>query len=412
MSDRQEIVIDQIGNELTVIVEEIAHVESAAYELAIPGGIVNDAEPYIGSSLILAELSSRGAGEYDSKALSDAFDGIGVRHSEAGGSDRFTYRGSLLGDQLEEALRLAALMVRQPRLPSGEIESIRSVFLQDLKALVDNPAQRSLVELAKRYYPAPYNRPGLGSEEGLKACSAAQQRLDWERRFGPRGSVLSVAGKCRPARVLELARRLFGDWAGTSEDLPKFGRLPGHATHHIQFDSAQLQIALAYPSAPFGHECYYPAKVAVGVLAGGMFGRLFTEVREKRGLCYSVYARHTATKDYGTIVAYAGTVPQRARQTLEVMVQELKGLRGTVTAEELARSKATIKSSLVIGEESSAARASSNANDWWLDRKVRTLDQVIAEVDAVDVSRIDECLAQYPADSYMLLTLGAKDLHE
>jgi predicted Zn-dependent peptidase len=141
-----------------------------------------------------------------------------------------------------------------------------------------------------------------------------------------------------------------------------------------------------------------------------MFGRLFIEVREKRGLCYSVFARHSATKYYGTMLVYAGTTPERAHETLQVLTAELQKVIGSVEREELSRAKANLKASLVIGEESSGARAGSNASDWWLDKRVRTLDEIKAGIDTVDSALVDRCMKEFSSRSYMLLTLGSKRL--
>ncbi len=123
---------------------------------------------------------------------------------------------------------------------------------------------------------------------------------------------------------------------------------------HLQKDSAQTQIAFAYPSVPIGHPDYFAARAAEGVLSGGMSARLFTEVREKRGLCYSVGVRHETFRDRGTMIGYAGTGPDRAQQTLDVTIAELRKLKDGVTEDEIDRVKAGLKSSLIMAEESTA----------------------------------------------------------
>jgi predicted Zn-dependent peptidase len=407
---KNTVTITTLTNGLTVIVEEMPEVQSVAYDLLIPGGIVTDPEDRQGASLMLAELVTRGAGTRDSVELSNAFDALGVVHGESAGSDRFALRGSLLAEHLEEALRLVASIVREPHLPEDEIESIASVLLQDIASLGDNPARRALVELSSRYYPSPYGRPGMGTAEGIRASTVTDLRADWQRRFRPGGAVISLAGRVTVDAAVELVERTFSAWSGTAEALPPWDPLPPHRAHHIVHDSAQLQIALAYPSARVGHPLYYAAKVANGVLSGGMFGRLFIEVREKRGLCYSVFARHSASKHHGTTLVYAGTTPERAHETLEVIVRELRSVKGTVTEEELARSKANLKASLIIGEESSGSRCASNAGDWWTIGRVRSLDEVLEEINRVTTDTLDEYFEAFPSSSFTSLTLGNRSL--
>lgn len=402
--------LTSLANGLTVITEELDHVESAAYHLSLPGGIVFDPKERIGASLMLAELLSRGAGGLSSRELSESFDRLGIRHGEAAGMDRFTLRGSTLAEHLLDGIQLASKMVLEPSLPESEIESIHNVLLQDIQSLADNPARRSVMELFRRYYPEPWGRPGVGEAEGLRHTEIGDLKAEWARLFSPRGAVLSVAGRLRRAEILSGITEIFGDWSGDEFERPPFGSISVRAVHHIDFDSAQLQLVMAYPSAPFGDRDYYPAKLVAGVLSGGMFGRLFIEVREKRGLCYSVYARHTASRDNGTTMVYAGTTPDRAQETLDVVRAELQSLPGTITQEELDRAKTSLSSSLVINEESPSSRAGSNAADWWHSGRVRSLDEILNEVRTVSLSDLNECLERWPASEAAILTLGSVEL--
>ena len=405
-----KISVTQLSNGLTLIVEEIPDVASAAYGLAIPGGLVLDKKGRVGSALILADLLSRGAGGLNSVELSNAFETIGVSHGEGGGGDKFSLRGSLLADNLPEALKLLSYMVLSPTLPKDEIPSIQSLLLQDIESLKDNPAQRASSTLWERYAPEPWNRRGLGYEEDIKATTQKDISEQWKKFFKPAGSALSIAGNVKKDDVIRLVESYFGKWTGNAEAIPKFGTVAPATVHHLQEESAQLQIVLAYPSAYFGHPLYYPAKVATTVLSGGMFGRLFIEVREKRGLCYSVNASHSASAQNGTVVAYAGTTAERANETLDVLVHELRNAKGTVTDQELHRAKVHIKSSLIIGEESTSSRCSSHSQDWWINKKLRSLDEIITAIDAVTLADLDDVFEEFPVDKASLLTLGNRVL--
>ncbi len=399
-----------LSNGLSVLVEEMSHVESASYDLLIPGGYVCDPDKRIGGALILAELISRGAGPYDSRELSERFDAMGIRHGEGAGTDRYGLSGSLVGDALSEALKLVSCMVSAPTLPEEEIPNIQSVLLQDIQSLNDNPARRSMVELTRRYYPAPYNRPSLGDADGIKACSRETLRELYQKSFGPGKAILSIAGKVDLARVRKDVEALFGKWDGGAAEVPEFGAMPRHEYFHIPYDSSQVQIVLASPSVRFNDDQYYSGKIAVSLLGASMFGRLFVELREKRGLCYSVYARHGSTMSYGTVTAYVGTTPERAQESLDVLVQEMSRLRGSIAPDELERAKTNLKAALVMGEESPASRASSNATDWWFLRRVRPLSEINREIDKVSIDSVNEFLDAHPFRPASLLTLGKQEL--
>lgn len=402
--------IEKLKNGLTVIVEELPHFQSVSYDLTIPGGLVVDPDPIAGLSLLLAELTERGAGELDSRQLSDAYDALGARHGSSAGIDRYSYRGTVLSDCLADALKLLALQIQSPRLPQEEVPSIQELMTMDTRSLSDAPARLTNIELTKRFLPAPYNRTGYPAEATIAAMGLDAARALWKEWFAPSGAILSVAGNCTTATVLSLIEEVFGAWKGVSPELPKFGAMPSAFKHHITQEAAQTQICLAYPSCKFGEELYYAAKVANEVLSGGMFGRLFIEVREKRGLCYSVHSRHSSGKNSGSVLAYAGTTPDRASQTLSVMVEVLKGIKGTVSNEELARAKANLKASLIIGEESPGARASSNGGDYWLIKRVRSLSEIAQAIESVTKEQIDAYIDRYSPEQFSLVTLGSKEL--
>lgn len=400
----------QLPMGLSVIVEEMEHVESVAYDLLMPGGLICDPQDMVGSSLIFAELIGRGAGTLDSRGLSEAFDDAGIRHGEWAGTDRIGCSGSLLATKLPRALELVSMMVLQPRLPEEEIENIRSVLLQDLAALNDNPARRAMVELNRRFYPAPFNRSSLGEAQGLLATGRARMEQLHAQVAKPSQAILSIAGRVKAADVFAEVERLFGGWGGVSAELPSFGAISPHEYSHIEVDSAQVQIVMAAPSVKFAEPDYYAGKLAVSLLGSSMFGRLFMELREKRGLCYSVYARHGSNTSYGTVTAYVGTTPERAQESLDLLLGEFARLQGSVSEPELARAKTNLKAALVMGEESPGSRAASNATDWWLLRRVRSLQEVNEAIGAVTLEDVNGFIERHPFSPCTILTLGRAPL--
>lgn len=134
------------------------------------------------------------------------------------------------------------------------------------------------------------------------------------------------------------------------------------------------------------------------------------ELREKRGLCYSVYARHGANTSYGTVSAYVGTTPERAQESIDLLIGEFGRLAGSITDAELERAKTNLKAALVMGEESPGSRAGSNATDWWLIKRIRPLDEVNREIGSVSIADIDAFISKYPFTPCTVLTLGRTPL--
>lgn len=406
--DDTEVFIDRLDNGLTVITEEVPTVASVSYSLSCRGGIIYDAQERIGESLILAEMLSRGANTMNAVELSDAFDNGGILHSESCSGGRFTLRGSLLNDQLELTLNLLSSMILTPHLPEQDIDSIRSLLLFDIDSLSDNPSRRALVELGARYYPAPFNRPSMGEREGLMNVNLKSIKTLWSNVFRPEGAVLSIAGNVSRKEVLVLVDKYFSSWKGRGIDPVSFGKVGELGRTHISQETAQTQIVFCYPAMKFGEPGYYAARMLIEALSGGMYGRLFTEVREKRGLCYSVWASFGATSQYGTVTAYCGTTPERAAECLEVMQGEFDRALGTISKEELFRARANVKAGLIIGEESPAARASSNGYEWWTHKRIRSIDEIMDALNRVDSSAIDDFLHTYPHSAKTIVTLGTE----
>lgn len=220
---------------------------------------------------------------------------------------------------------------------------------------------------------------------------------------------MSVAGGVLFGELLPLVEELFGGWQPGALMLPEVEVRP--ARHeHIQADTAQEQIGVAYGAVPPGSEHWYAHILAGGVLSGGMGSRLFQEVREKHGLVYAVAATTRALKGFGYTLAYAGTTPERAEETLTVLLGELGRLYEGVNEEELERARSGVLSQLVMQGESSAARASALARDVYLLGRPRSLHEVRQAVEAVTLEDVNRYLASVPKPAFTVLTLGPKAL--
>jgi predicted Zn-dependent peptidase len=203
--------------------------------------------------------------------------------------------------------------------------------------------------------------------------------------------------------------QLFGDWnrsvPAEIEVLPP----PGNA-HHEHQKSEQTHIGIAYPSIPETDPDYYTVRLAIEVLSGGMSGRLFTEVREKRALCYSVWAGYSSLKDQGSILGYAGTSNDRAQATLDCFINELHRLSDGVTQPELDRAKTGLKASTIMQGESTSARAGALAHDYFMRGRIRTLDEIKAAIDSVTVDQVNAYLKEHKPGPFTIVTVGPKAL--
>lgn len=401
-----------LPNGLTLVAEPISSVRSAAFHLILPGGAATDPEGLEGSATVLEGYCYRGANGRDARALTDALEDLGAHRSGGAELEAISFGCALLADDLYRALELYADIVRRPDLPPDELEAERSLALQRLARLDDSPAERLFVNLRRAYYRGPYGRTSLGAEEGLKAISAGSVRRDHENRFRPSGAVLGIAGRFEWKQLCDEVHRLFGDWEGEPPPLPDAEAATGKQYLHVPAETNQEHIGVMYRGVGPKDPHYYAMRMAIEVLSGGMGARLFTEVREKRGLCYSVRAMPFNVRSDAAIMAYAGTTAERCDETLSVLLAELRRLKAGVTEEELSRARIGVLSALVMQSEATAARARHLTRDQFALGRVRTMSEIRNRVEAVTTEEIAGYAAEYPAADLTVVTLGPRSLAE
>ena len=405
----QQIHTHSFPNGLTLLIEPMADVQSAAFSLLTPAGSNYDPPGSEGAATVLSDWILRGAGSRDSMQITNELDNLGLQHNEGAGSGHLNFGGATLAEQLPAALRIFGDVVQRPHLPDDQFDAARLGAEQSLRAIEDEPRQKVLVELRRRCYDAPWGLPSEGTLEGVASLTAATVRSHFERCVRPAESILGIAGNVDVTAVIDLVGDIFGNWK--SKPAPTFQTAPrGAARDHIAYESTQTQIGIAYDSVPYRDPGYFAAWAAVGVLSGGMSSRLFTEVREKRALCYSVYASLNGLRDQGRVLCYAGTTVERAQETLDVTLHELMRLGEGIDQQELDRCKARAKSSLIMQQESSSSRASSLTRDWYHLGRVMSLQEVRDKIESLTVKTLLDHVHAYPAKDFVIMTLGPNPL--
>ncbi|MGI9427713.1 MAG: M16 family metallopeptidase [Bythopirellula sp.] len=398
-----------LSNGMVLVGEPTAAVESAALSLLVPSGYSVDPPDRLGLSSLLCDMVLRGAGGRDSRALINDLEILGVERGESVGASQTSFGAATVSTNLFEALEIYADIVRRPQLPADQIEAGKLVCLQELRGAEDEPSQKLLYALRRRSYPSPWGRASIGTESGINASSASDVSEHFARGYRPNSAILGVAGNFEWPRLVDHVERLFSDWQTVATpDIDVGESEQGEAHEH--YDSNQCHIGIAFPSVPYRDPDYLRAWAAVGVLSSGMSSRLFTEVREKRGLCYTVSASLQTQLDRARVLCYAGTTAERAQQTLDVTFAELLKLSQGVQPNELERLKARIKSGLIMQQESSSARSGSIARDWYHLGRVRSLEELGQRVDDLTSDHINDYLKTHPPSEFTFATLGPAPL--
>lgn len=393
---------------MPVVIEPMSGVRSCALTWLVPAGAGHDPADRLGLSAIWAELLLRGAGDLDSRAHADACDAIGMSRSAESGPLFMRISATLLGDRLIDGLPLITDMIRRPRFDPDSLEPARDLALMAIEALQDDPQERASLLARSRHLPAPLDRSTLGTPEGLGAITQADVTSEWVRRAVPRGSMLGIAGAVDVDRTIDTLDQLLDGWTGSREE-PKLGPTPARGYLHEPDDSTQVQILLLRDGPADPEPDSIPERVVANVLSGGMSGRLFTEVREKRGLCYAVSASYGADKHRGTVVAYVGTTPERAQESLDVLNSEMNRIatpEGAITPDEFRRAIVGMKSGVIFSGESTSARAATIVGDLYRRGRARTLTEIAAEIDRVTLDTVNTYLHRRQPGKTTIQTLG------
>jgi predicted Zn-dependent peptidase len=398
-----------LDNGIVLLGEELPDLESVAVAFHVPAGGIHDGPGRCGLASLSSEMMLRGAGDRESRQLVEDFALAGINWSNAVSTTHATYFGALVARRLPEAMPIYADIIRRPMLPEDQFESGQQVVLQGLAGTDDDPSHRTMLALKKLVFPAPWGLPSEGLSADVEQLTPAAVREFVDRHVRPDGMIVAAAGRLNWFDFVRRMETLFGDWQpGMTVPIEQGSR--GGRWQHVEHDSHQTHIAIAWSVPPYSSDDSYEATAALSVLGGGTSSRFFTEVRERRGLCYSVSAGYSTQKDFASAICYAGTSSDRAQQTLDVMLEEIRRLPSSITEDELSRVKARAKSGLVMQQESSSSRAGGIARQWYHLGRVRPLADELQRLDRLSVASVRNWLERNPPADLSIVSLGRNPL--
>jgi len=411
MANNNNVMIESLDNGMTVVGVKMAEVSSAAFTMMMRCGAAYDPAERLGTATVLTELAFKGAGEFDNRTLNDRLDGLGLQRQENVGTRHSLFSGAILGDNLYDVLDLYADVLRRPHLDEADFQTSRALALQELASLEDDPRQKIGLLTHAAYLPAPWNHPSPGVWDHLQVLTIDDVRKHFQQFFSPRGVILAVAGNVNFDRLRQTVHKAFGDWDG--QEAPALNvETPPAACVHQANQGAQVHIGLMYPSVGYNDIRFFIALAAEGVLSGGMGSRLFMEVREKRGLCYSVSVGHQVIGSTGAVQGYVGSSPDKAQEALDVTIGELHRLADGITPEELERAKVGLRASLIMQGEATTARAGAAAKDYYYLGRVRNLDEYETAIAAVTLDDVIAYARQFRPEPMTVATIGPKQLQK
>ena len=350
-----------LPNGMTVLVREDPGVGVVAASLQVRAGSLFETEATAGITNFMQRVLVRGTEKRSALALAEGADELGGSLEASGEVESAELRGAAIARQWEALLALLAEVVLEPTFPAAEIERERRLLLGQLQTRADNPFQRALdTTLRDAYGEHPNAWPALGRPESVTRISRDALVAHYRTVYRPDRMVLAVSGNVPRAAVVASAERLFRRLplpAGVPT-VPTVAATPRGEPRVVERDARQAQVLVGFLAPPVTHTDYAAGRVLAAVLGGGMSSRLFTELRDRRGLAYSVGVVPTARTGPALFVSYLGTAPSNADAALAGMLAEVDRIRAeAIDTRELARARAYLLGTLAMDRRTSARLA-------------------------------------------------------
>jgi predicted Zn-dependent peptidase len=390
-----------------VVTEEVPSVRSVALGLWVRTGSRNETPAQAGVSHFLEHLLFKGTARYSAIEISELFDGLGASVNAATGKETTHLHARFLDEHTEEVFDLLAEMLLAPTYP--EVDSEREVVLEEIAMYEDEPQDRVHDVLADAVFGEhPLGRRVLGEAEVIASIPVPHINAYHRERYTGANIVVGAAGHLDHERIVALAERLVSPPEGSNGAGPAAEPPADSRFRFYPKDTEQYHICFGAPGIVRDDERRYALAVLDSIFGGSTSSRLFREVREKRGLAYSVGSYNEQYTDSGLIATYVGTREDNVEEACAVIGAELARLRGEpVSDEELARAKENVKGRLVLSSESTAARMSRISRATLFDLPIESLDAMLAKVDAVSVEEIAELAAElYGAERLSAACIG------
>ena len=333
----------RLPNGLTVIVRENAVAPVVALSLQVRMGTRWETADTAGISNFLMAVMVKGTAKRSGSELAEAVAALGGKISAYGEADYSEIRASALSRFWRELLALTAELALEPRLAKEEVDRERDWLLSRVQRRLDNAPSRAFDELfALLYLPHPYGLPVLGTRASLPRIDHAAIVARYRQFFRPDSMVLTMSGQVNADEALAEIRRVFGAMPAVGPAPEPSNPTPSQSVRRrvIEQPAQQTQILMAGLAPPLDHPDHATVKVLSTILGGGMAGRLFAELRDKRALAYTATSFYEPVKETGALVLYLGTTPETAATAEQALLAEVERIqREAVSDEELRRAK-------------------------------------------------------------------------
>ncbi|MEO1200499.1 MAG: pitrilysin family protein [Pseudomonadota bacterium] len=373
----------RLENGIRVLTELRPTLQTAALGIWVGAGARNEAPGEHGISHLLEHMAFKGTGKRSAREIAETIEAVGGDLNAATSYETTAYYARVLGEDVPLGLDILCDILTDSRFDADELKSEQHVIVQEIGAVMDTPEDLVHDLFQEAAFPGqPIGRSILGTPDSVTGFSRTDLSTYLDSHYVGPDMVVAGVGAVEHEQIVATVNRLLASIPTERGPQPEPASFRGGEARETR-DLEQAQIVFGLEGPPIGHDEFYVARLAAGVLGGGMSSRLFQEVREKRGLCYSIYAFMYAFRDTGLVGVSAATNGNDVEALIDTTFTELRKAAKTITDDELSRSKAQLKVGILMSQESSASRAEQIARQTLALNRIVPAEEIVSRIEAV-----------------------------
>ncbi|KXV14549.1 peptidase M16 [Acetobacter malorum] len=398
--------LTRLPSGLIVVTERMERVETVSFGAYVSTGTRDETAEENGVSHFLEHMAFKGTERRSALQIAEEIENVGGHINAYTAREQTAYYVKLLKENLDLGIDIIGDILTHSTFDPTEIERERGVILQEIGQANDTPDDVVFDHFQATAYPnQPMGRPTLGTEDLIRTMSRETLMRYMSAHYTTGNMVVAAAGNLHHEDVVRQVERHFAD-LGTTALIPGTPSIYGGGEFRQEKDLDQAHVVLGFPSVGYNDPDYYAALMLSLLLGGGMSSRLFQEIREKRGLVYSVYSFNAPFLDGGVFGIYAGTGEKECAELVPVTLEELKKVQKSVGKDELARACAQLKASLLMSLESTGSRCEQIARQLQLFGRLIPVAETVARVEAVTTDDIRRVATRIFTQKPTLAALG------
>jgi len=388
------VTVSRLANGLTVVTDEMPHIKTAAVALTVNAGARHETPDQHGIAHMLEHMAFKGTATRSAAEIVGAIERVGGSLNAATSHENTVYAARILAEDVPLAITLIADILENSRLEPDELAREQGVVLSEIGETEDTPDDLVFELMTEAAFPnQPLGRPILGTRDSVRAMTADSIRGYLAAHYRPGAMILSASGAVEHDAIVALAEAAFKA-TGDAQASPFDGAAYAGGAVARARDLDQTHLVVGFEGAATGSNDFFTADIASTVLGGGMSSRLFQEAREKRGLCYSIYAFNWGFADTGLFGIYAGAAPADTDELSRVIQGEMADMAENAHDDEIAAARAQSKAGLLMSLENCASRAEQIARHLVVFGEVLSADDLVARLDAVTTQDVRRFMGQ------------------